>query len=66
MQSISSVNVNDAQYHIFRLVGATESMLAPNQDSQVKHTYRANYQAAVHTRCFWLKPVSTSYHTNHC
>ena len=44
--------VNMARYNMFLMVTKTEAAMPPTSDSLQQHIFRANYQAAIHTRCF--------------
>lgn len=46
----STHDVNEARYHLFCLHASSDELLPPNHDALQQHTYRCNYQAAVHRR----------------
>ncbi|XP_041466296.1 uncharacterized protein LOC121416845 [Lytechinus variegatus] len=57
-------SVNTARYNKFLMGTKTEMNMPPTHDALVKHTMRANYQSAIHIRCFEQFPVIPSPH-NH-
>ncbi|XP_071812536.1 uncharacterized protein [Apostichopus japonicus] len=54
MQEHSSVN--DARYALFSMATRQEDIMPPNRDALLKHSQRANYQAAIWKRGFESHP----------
>ena len=52
--------VNEARYNLFLTTTKSETNLPPSADSLKKHVLRANYQAAVHSKCLEQFPQCPS------